>query len=505
MTRCQCFCECAGTPDAAILELLRGQLDRCGPENLAPPTPRCSCWSPSAILFLLFACGCTCLLLGYALAVWRLKKFDGKDLGDRDAGAERSHEPGGGQPGLRALRGPTEPWHERLLGAHLGGSRWVVATPTHDVYDEDLEEMEAWIPVGPRGGTPMGLRGQPLFRFDSWKTRTRTTLLSECAVYAAAWHKKYPAEEPPSPLPPGPIVATGAVPADVLVECVGGETPVGPASGVDRGTPTPPPTGRWVVLEDRFGFDKGDAVDKTQGKLIVSGDRALWVLEGIGAIAVGKPGSFAAGGSRDLRTLPVLYSASGDRKRPFANAVSLFTETAQDGWGIEGPRTTAWLAKAIADGGHTPVQRHFWWRSVLGVSASDAGIEEHLFLSELMEVGSSFDQLNLGECAVFEAISRRYQVWEEAYSTALRHSDLGTNAEDDGLWVDERRLFLGARRARGSALVSPLLEKHVATRLSEEAAILKERRKGREEKLLAKGDAVVEDKTTPKPKAKRRP
>merc|ERR1712194_870195 len=78
-TRWQCFCECAGSPDAAIIELLRGQLDRCGPENLAPPTSRCSCWSPSAILFLLFACGCTCLLLGYALAVWRLKRFDGKD------------------------------------------------------------------------------------------------------------------------------------------------------------------------------------------------------------------------------------------------------------------------------------------------------------------------------------------------------------------------------------------------------------------------------------------
>ena len=83
---------------------------------------------------------------------------------------------------------------------------------------------------------------------------------------------------------------------------------------------------------------------------------------------------------------------------------------------------------------------------------------------------------------------------KKLYSTALRHADLGTNAEDDGLWVDERRLFLGARRARGSALVSPLLEKHVATRLSEEAAILKESRKGREEKLLASGATLPEDK-----------
>ena len=94
------------------------------------------------------------------------------------------------------------------------------------------------------------------------------------------------------------------------------------------------------------------------------------------------------------------------------------------------------------------------------------------------------DQLNVSECVVFETAVRRYQLWEEIYSSALAEADAGESSAE---WIDERRLFLGMPRARSSALVSPLLEQHVASRLAEEPAVLKERRKGREEKQLARG------------------
>ena len=48
----------------------------------------------------------------------------------------------------------------------------------------------------------------------------------------------------------------------------------------------------------------------------------------------------------------------------------------------------------------------------------------------------------------------------------------------------ERHLFLGGARPKGSALVAPELEKRVAAQLGKEASILKERRKGREEREL---------------------
>ena len=51
-------------------------------------------------------------------------------------------------------------------------------------------------------------------------------------------------------------------------------------------------------------------------------------------------------------------------------------------------------------------------------------------------------------------------------------------------------LFLGQGRSRGHALVAPALESWVASRIQEESAVLKERRKWREEHILAAGLAI---------------
>ena len=34
--QCHCHCQCASGPDSEVLDLLRGQLERCGPQQLAP-------------------------------------------------------------------------------------------------------------------------------------------------------------------------------------------------------------------------------------------------------------------------------------------------------------------------------------------------------------------------------------------------------------------------------------------------------------------------------------
>eukprot|EP00975_Prorocentrum_lima_P062411 12885475-Prorocentrum_lima.AAC.1 len=83
----------------------------------------------------------------------------------------------------------------------------------------------------------------------------------------------------------------------------------------------------------------------------------------------------------------------------------------------------------------SPVARHFWWRQVLGLIASDPGVDEHHFLSELLEYMAVYDQFNLGECLVAEAVARRYQLWEETYSAALREAETG---DSSGAWLDER-------------------------------------------------------------------
>ena len=77
------------------------------------------------------------------------------------------------------------------------------------------------------------------------------------------------------------------------------------------------------------------------------------------------------------------------------------------------------------------------------------------------------------------------QRWEEVYASSLAEADHGGTRGGD-TWLDERRLFLGRGPSRSSALVAPQLSRHVASRLSEESAVLRERRRGREEKELAR-------------------
>ena len=148
-----------------------------------------------------------------------------------------------------------------------------------------------------------------------------------------------------------------------------------------------------------------------------------------------------------------------------------------------------WVVKNMADQGHTPRQRHYWWRQVLGLQADDTGVDDHLFLSEIMEEAACFDQINVSELMFMERIARRYQMWEQMYASALRKAEAGSSS---GAWLDEREIFLGNERSRGHALICPDLEKWVAARLAEESAVLKERRKGREERQLASGFTIEE-------------
>eukprot|EP00959_Pyramimonas_sp_CCMP1952_P164532 3439630-Pyramimonas_sp.AAC.1 len=63
-------------------------------------------------------------------------------------------------------------------------------------------------------------------------------------------------------------------------------------------------------------------------------------------------------------------------------------------WPIKGPRTTLWLVQQFRRLGQTPLQRHQWWRQTQNLTAADAGVDEHQFLSELLEMGAQTDQLN---------------------------------------------------------------------------------------------------------------
>jgi len=408
-------------------------------------------------------------------------------------------------------------YHERLLCGHVVALVWAVATPDGDVYLEDFADADhvEIHRAGPRRGAPPQLRKKLLYRFDVGADEI-AAFLSEGAELAEQGRRDVAAAGRPGhrlrgkqPLPLAPPV---------------GGTPTPPGSDVGRPSPgrllappsEPPPPfpgpgggalpparldDGWVALESRLGFKRGAPVDTTLATVYAQDDRALAYFPD-GAVALARVGTLvdedllspeaALDAAWDERIVPFRRSGTGQRRRAYAQVVAEQQEALNTKeWRVEGPATVGWLLQAHLEQGGGPVQRHYWWRQILGLAAADPGVDEHLFLCELLETAVTADQLNLPGCEAFELAARRFQLWEEVYSEALRQVEVsgtaGATADSDG-WLDERRIFLGGSRSKGHALVAPTLEKHVAMKMMEESAILKERRKGREERRMARGE-----------------
>ncbi|CAK0881157.1 unnamed protein product [Prorocentrum cordatum] len=419
--RCDCHCEWSAAPDQGLLQLLQRQLDRCGPEQLHGQV--CPALPPPLVATLaLVGVGLfTGVLFGACLDGWR-------------QGEPRPEWFPQLQRGSRVLaRYEGYPlWHERLLVARLAPSRWVVATPSGDIYDEDLMESDGVHRVGPRGGLGAGMANAEVLRFVNLTAPEKRELLEGGEDYVrdnegdpdidAESRQVLVAQHV---LPPrGGAGPDAGVPAAALP---------GAAAGV-----------AWVAAESRRGF--------TLGRLLAPGDGGVFAVPSVG--------------ERDLRSLPVRFDRNNRRFREYCDAAVCLLETARAGWSVAWPRTCKWLLRAIRDAGWTPAQRHFWWRNLPQVSPSDAGAEERAYISEVLERACVFDQLNCSELETFEVLWRRYQLWEELRAPEL-HRAAEAGEEGDGSWLRERRVFLGSSQSKGAALVCPALEEHAAGKLAQ--------------------------------------
>lgn len=365
-------------------------------------------------------------------------------------------------------------WHaRRSFHATAGGH--IIVTPDGDVYEELLVDCEDIAPAGARCGPPSRISRKPRYNFAAADLHHNSDFMVRAS--AEADQVVQHAGGQAAGLAAGAAAAAGGG-ADGIVPAGGGAAPLAPVI-------VGPGASLWFLLEDAFGATMGSpitvlATDRTAGE----GGRAVLIRGGVAAcISTTAPAAAsAAAATDDLRTLALRFDQRGVRSRTFAEAAASFSETAAANFPLSGPRTMLWLALEMAKGGMSPSQRHEWWRQMLGVSAADAGVDEHAFLSDLLELGGGFDQCNLSELAVFEAVARRYQLWEERYGEKLRSATEGSAAA--GGMAYERSLFLGGQARHRGALVSPALQRWIADRMGEDSAVLKERRKGREEREL---------------------
>ena len=215
------------------------------------------------------------------------------------------------------------------------------------------------------------------------------------------------------------------------------------------------------------------------------------IVDGLGLVARGKKNFLIrtrdttdvdTEGDLDARVLPLTIDTVEGRHLGFRDAVKQLTETSWERWPILGPRTTRWVCQFIRDQDVAPRSRHAKWKAETQLSVTDQAVSEHEFCMRLLQVAVQYDQLNVSELAVFELICRKAQMAE------YRHKEkvLSRIGGADDLLEDEH-LYMGTSETRGMLMVSPLLVHHVSEELHREAAVLKERRKLREERATARG------------------
>ena len=97
-------------------------------------------------------------------------------------------------------------------------------------------------------------------------------------------------------------------------------------------------------------------------------------------------------------------------------------------------------------------------------------------LAEALELALCVDQVDASNLACCEVLARHIQFVEhEVKKKAESRRD-----------ADGSEYFLGRTKRTGGALISPALLQWVATRASQEAAVMKETRKAAEERSLAR-------------------
>ena len=350
--------------------------------------------------------------------------------------------------------------HQRVLLKRVSrdSAKWVVVTPHHDLYIEDLTEYVYWHKLGVRGGFLPGTDRALYERMVAFQTGDIRDNIDEWLQEAAQVEAERADAVPGNQL----AAADGRAAAGAM-----------PAAGVPV----------VLALEVRYGYNVGSPVDVSTGALHMFGDRGVLELYGSGSIAVGLEGTLrdadVFGGQDDLRTLPVTYDSDKQRSRAMDAAANVLTESVFDDWPVPGPRTTKWLVRSHTSTSTTFRRRDVWWRSTMDLSNATEGVEEHGLLAEIFETAICYDQLNVSELACFELLARRFQLWEHSFAHQLRKAQ--ETRSSSTLEVDERSIFLGRNKSSDVALVSPLLQAHIADTLKDSSAILKERRKYREE------------------------
>ena len=189
----------------------------------------------------------------------------------------------------------------------------------------------------------------------------------------------------------------------------------------------------------------------------------------------------AAEPASDARVLAV-ESGSRGRGRTFPSYVDAVSEEDFDDFPITGPRSVTWCLEFLRKR-HQPSDHHLMFKTAAKLQSDQWGVQEHEHLMRFIEFGCLYDQLDLTNLAIGEALFRRAQTIEWVYHDKLR--DAGTDSKDR-LSPEEMVAFSGLDRTGDQLMVAPSLLEHVRGVVEKDAATMNNIRKARKERELRK-------------------
>lgn len=358
-------------------------------------------------------------------------------------------------------------------------------TPDFDMYEEELSlansDLIDFEFLGPSPHPPARIPAARIYGFAPMDPGDLADYIQRGQVMADALKAARGI-----PAAPGvPAAAPGVVAAPVAPAPLGGALGAAPVAAKDVGAPAAGPaavavTYCWVSVEDAGGRKRGDIVVQDPQGLppghVVLGDRGvvpgLAVGEGpclVQRVPVDDAPRFKLA---DLRVLPVSFDSQGVRRKEFNLAVAQMNDAEPMGGGLQldGPTTVLNVAKNLRDQAMTPTSFHEFWLRTADIPKGDRSVYEHECLSRVMESLVTIDQLNLAALQGAELICRRMQVIREAHRVSPTNPDYSS-----------ADYFMGWRYRRGAHAVDNQLAAHVAKEMRDDAAILKEARKAKEE------------------------
>ena len=168
----------------------------------------------------------------------------------------------------------------------------------------------------------------------------------------------------------------------------------------------------------------------------------------------------------DVRVLQISLDGALERFKSIDEACTQYTEEGAADWPVDGHKSTLHTLRQLRRANQMFLQQHVAWKRDSNIRTNDRAVHEHYSLSRALHFGQYYDQVNMPNLAMVEAMIKRRALIERAYK-------LGSADAPNYVGGDH---FQGIRESADSSIIDPAAHKYAADRLHAEYEVARNSR-----------------------------